>query len=103
MLDLSNKFIFSNNYNSMNKPLTYILLLVCTINFAQENDSIQNFSNEHLNEVVLTGTMKPMSRKDSSVPVEVYTSKYFKTNPNPTLFESIGMINGIQPQINCNV
>ncbi len=71
---------------------------------AQETnkDSIKN-NPENLNEVVLTGTMKPVSKKDSPVPIEVYTSKYFKTNPNPTLFESIGMINGIQPQINCNV
>lgn len=88
----------------MNKYFTLISLLVTTIIFAQEkNDSIQDHSNEDLDEVVLTGTMKAVSKKDSPVPVEVYTAKYFKTNPNPTLFESIGMINGIQPQVNCNV
>ncbi len=88
----------------MNKYFTLISLLVTTIIFAQEKkDSIQDHSNEDLDEVVLTGTMKAVSKKDSPVPVEVYTAKYFKTNPNPTLFESIGMINGIQPQINCNV
>ena len=81
------------------------LIFILTISLsAQETnkDSIKN-NPENLNEVVLTGTMKPVSKKDSPVPIEVYTSKYFKTNPNPTLFESIGMINGIQPQINCNV
>ncbi|MBS7333344.1 MAG: TonB-dependent receptor [Weeksellaceae bacterium] len=91
----------------MNKKFISLLLLATCITHAQEitNDSVQieNEQNESLQEVVLTGTMKPVSRKDSSVPVEVYTSKYFKTNPNPSLFESIGMINGIQPQINCNV
>lgn len=87
----------------MKKLFTQIIILVCILSNAQENDSIQNTINDNLDEVVLTGTMKPVSRKDSSVPVEVYSSKYFKTNPNPTLFESIGMINGIQPQINCNV
>jgi outer membrane receptor for ferrienterochelin and colicins len=81
------------------------LLFILSISVsAQEikNDTIQS-NDENLEEVVLTGTMKPVSKKDSPVPIEVYTSKYFKTNPNPTLFESIGMINGIQPQLNCNV
>jgi len=85
----------------MNKLIKLLFLLTSSIIYAQVNDSIQ--SNGNLDEVVLTGTMKPVTRKETSVPVEVYTSKYFKTNPNPTLFESIGMINGIQPQINCNV
>lgn len=87
----------------MNKRFTALVLLVSAFVFSQEqiNDSIKK--EEELNEVVLTGTMKAVSRKDSPVPVEVYSSKYFKTNPNPSLFESIGMINGIQPQINCNV
>ncbi len=86
------------------KTLTYILTLLSISISAQEikNDTIES-SDENLEEVVLTGTMKPVSKKDSPVPIEVYTSKYFKTNPNPTLFESIGMINGIQPQLNCNV
>ncbi len=86
------------------KTLTYILTILSISISAQEikNDTIES-SDENLEEVVLTGTMKPVSKKDSPVSIEVYTSKYFKTNPNPTLFESIGMINGIQPQLNCNV
>ncbi|WP_322969815.1 TonB-dependent receptor plug domain-containing protein [Faecalibacter sp. LW9] len=91
----------------MKKQITTLILLASTIINAQEtpNDSIKNNiePDQSLNEVVLTGTMKPVSRTESPVPVEVYTAKYFKTNPNPSLFESIGMINGIQPQINCNV
>ena len=86
------------------KIINSIIFILTISSSAQETnkDSIKN-NPENLNEVVLTGTMKPVSKKDSPVPIEVYTSKYFKTNPNPTLFESIGMINGIQPQINCNV
>ena len=89
----------------MFKQFTTSLILASSFGIAQEikNDSVQSEDNGFLEEVVLTGTMKPVSRKESPVPVEVYTSKYFKTNPNPSLFESIGMINGIQPQINCNV
>ncbi len=56
-----------------------------------------------LNEVVVTGTMKEMSKLNSPIPVEVFTPEFFRKNPTPSLFESIGMINGVQPQINCNV
>ncbi|WP_153796709.1 TonB-dependent receptor [Foetidibacter luteolus] len=56
-----------------------------------------------MNEVVVTGTMKAMSRTESPIPVEVFTPKFFQKNPSPCLFESVGMINGVRPQLNCNV
>lgn len=56
-----------------------------------------------LDEVVVTGTMREMSRLASPVPVEVYTPAYFKKNPTPSLFDAIGLINGVKPQLNCNV
>ena len=56
-----------------------------------------------LNEVVISGTMKEMSRLDSPIPVEVLTPTLFKKNPTPSLFESMQIVNGVQPQLNCNV
>lgn len=56
-----------------------------------------------LGDVVVTGTMKEMSKMDSPISVEVYSPVLFKKNPSPTLFESLNMITGVQPQINCNV
>jgi outer membrane receptor for ferrienterochelin and colicins len=56
-----------------------------------------------LNEVVITGTMKEMSRAESPIPVEIITAKLFQKNPTPSLFEAVGMVNGVQPQLNCNV
>ncbi|GGK56270.1 TonB-dependent receptor domain-containing protein [Rufibacter glacialis] len=56
-----------------------------------------------LNEVVVTGTMKEMSRLESPVPVEVYTPGFFRKNPTPSLFEAVGLVNGVRPQLNCNV
>lgn len=56
-----------------------------------------------LDEVVVTGTMKPVTRAESPVPVSIITPKLFRKNPTPSLFEAVGMINGVQPQINCNV
>jgi outer membrane receptor for ferrienterochelin and colicins len=59
--------------------------------------------NRNLDEVVVTGTLKAMSRMESPIPVEVYTPKYFRKNPTPSLFDAVGMINGVRPQLNCNV
>ncbi|WP_187261960.1 TonB-dependent receptor [Pontibacter beigongshangensis] len=56
-----------------------------------------------LREVVVTGTMRETFSLESPVPVEVYTSKYFQKNPTPALFEALAQVNGVQPQINCNV
>ena len=43
-----------------------------------------------LDDVVVTGTMKPMSRSESPVSVEVITPELFRKNPGPTLFEAVG-------------
>lgn len=56
-----------------------------------------------LGEVVVTGTLKAVSRKESPVPVEVITPQLFRKNPAPSLLESVCMINGVRPQVNCNV
>lgn len=56
-----------------------------------------------LDEVVVSGTLQEVSRLNSPVPVEVYKSGFFKANPTPSLFESLQNVNGVRPQINCNV
>jgi outer membrane receptor for ferrienterochelin and colicins len=56
-----------------------------------------------MDEIVVTGTMRSISRSESPIPVEVFTPKYFKKNPTPSLFDAVGMINGVRPQLNCNV
>jgi outer membrane receptor for ferrienterochelin and colicins len=56
-----------------------------------------------LDEVVVTGTMQEVTRSNSPVPVDVYRSSFFKSNPAPSLFESFQQINGVRPQINCSI
>jgi len=56
-----------------------------------------------LDEVVVSGTLQEVSRLDSPVPVEVYKSSFFRSNPAPSLFESFQNINGVRPQVNCNI
>lgn len=75
---------------TINKPTTILNIQL------KENDTT-------LNEVVITGTMREVRRADSPVPVEIITPKLFKKNPTTSLFEAVGMVNGVQPQLNCNV
>lgn len=56
-----------------------------------------------LEEVVVSGTMQEVSKLDSPVPVEVYSGNFFKANPTPSIFESLQNVNGVRPQVNCNI
>lgn len=56
-----------------------------------------------LDEVVISGTLKPVLRSESLVPVEVYTPTFFKKNPTANIFEALQIVNGVKPQVNCSV
>jgi outer membrane receptor for ferrienterochelin and colicins len=58
---------------------------------------------ELLNEVVITGTKKPVKRLESPIPVEVYSAALLNKNPAPNIFEALQNVNGVRPQINCSV
>src|SRR5690606_7605488 len=66
-------------------------------------DFVLKESPESLGEAVVSGTIEEVSKLDSPVPVEVYSSRYFLANPAPSVFESMQNINGVRPQVNCNV
>lgn len=59
--------------------------------------------NSSLEEVVITGTLKPVSRMETPVPVEVYKPAFFKKNPTANVFEALQNVNGVRPQLNCNI
>lgn len=59
--------------------------------------------NNSLDEVIITGTLKAVSRLESPVPVEVYTPTFLKKNPTSNIFEALQNVNGVRPQLNCNV
>ena len=58
---------------------------------------------KEIDAVVVTGTMRAMSKLESPVSVEVYTPQFFKKNPSPSIFESLQNVNGVRPQLNCSV
>ncbi|WP_282112524.1 TonB-dependent receptor [Maribacter stanieri] len=78
-----------------------------TITISNGEDQVINIkiepTTESLDEMVVTGTLKPVSRLESPVPVEVYKPTFFKKNPTASIFEALQNVNGVRPQINCNV
>lgn len=56
-----------------------------------------------LEEVVISGTLKEISKSNSPIAVESYSAKFFKKNASATVFEALSIVNGVQPQLNCNV
>lgn len=74
----------------------------------KEHQELQlNFSltetETQLKEVVITGTLKEVDKSNSTVNIEVITPKLFQRNPSPNIFESLSMVNGVRPQMQCNV
>lgn len=60
-------------------------------------------SDNQLDAVVVSGTLKPISKSESPVPVEVYSKEFFDKNPVTSIFEAMSNVNGVRPQLNCNV
>lgn len=56
-----------------------------------------------MQDVVVTGNLREMRKSESPVPVEIYTAKFFMKNPTPNVFEAMTMVNGVRPQLNCNI
>ena len=90
-------FVSSMGYKTVKKTVTFKEDENQTINFELEATATG------LDEVVISGTMKEVSKLESAVPVEVYAETFFKANPTPSIFESLQNVNGVRPQLNCNV
>ena len=76
------------------------------INFKENQQIKRTFSlseTESLEGIVISGTLKPVTKSNSPVPVEVYSKTFFKKNPTPSIFDSMQNVNGVRPQLNCNV
>jgi len=104
----------SNGYFRFREPLTYPCKLnISAAGFFNEIRLVKDATEtllvhlkpdtREMQEVVVTGTMKAISRSESPIPVEIITPKFFQKNPTPSLFEAVGLVNGVKPQLNCNV
>lgn len=73
----------------------------------QQLESVQTIllepAENELGTVVISATMKEVSKDASPIPVEIYTPRFFQKNATPTFFEALTVVNGVRPQLNCNV
>ncbi len=83
------------------ETLSSKLSLIKSLNVVSDFQLVENTS--YLEEVVISGTMKEVTKQESPVPVNVYGLNFFKANPSPSIFESLKNINGVRPQLNCNI
>ncbi len=103
-------------YQLQNIPIGTYLLKVTAMGYfsnsskiiIRDNETIQKsiflkISTQQLEETVITGTLKAVRRSESPVPVEVYSPTFLKKNPTSSIFEALQNVNGVRPQINCNV
>lgn len=86
----------------MKTKISILLIIFSTFTYSQTKDTLSNNS-EMMNDVVISGTLKPVKRLESPVPVEIYTPVFLKKNPTSNVFEALQNVNGVRPQLNCNI
>ena len=86
-----------------------LLMMLCLLpGFAQVTDSAyakkqDSLFSGTLSDIVVSGTLRPVRRLESPVAVEVYTTQFLRLNPVPSVFEAMQGVNGVRPQLNCNI
>jgi outer membrane receptor for ferrienterochelin and colicins len=102
-------------YELKNIPKDKYILIVSSIgyktksikiNITSDKEITKNITlleDDSLDEIVVSGTLRPVSKTNSPVPVEVYSETFFRKNPTPSIFESLQNVNGVRPQLNCSV
>ena len=73
--------------NNFTSPLTFVL---------KEN-------NDLLKEMVISGTLNLTDRKESPIPIAVYSAEFLNSVPFPSLVQATNQITGLRPQFNCSV
>ncbi len=105
--DLSGKFSLDVPGADVELIVSYVGYSTDTISVSKSRGTLQLLlrpDSKSLNEVVVvSATMKEVSKLNSPIPVEIYSPALFKKNPTPSIFEALAMVNGVQPQLNCNV
>jgi outer membrane receptor for ferrienterochelin and colicins len=89
--------VIANNFQTVRKNIIVKKNVNTIVDFELSNTENQ------LNEVVVSGTLKAVKRLESAVPVEVYSPIFFKKNPTASIYEALQNVNGVRPQLNCGV
>ncbi|MBQ0909973.1 TonB-dependent receptor [Flavobacterium sp. F-328] len=89
--------VIANGFQTKNKNVNIKDEQEIILNFALENTENQ------LDEVVVSGTLKPVKRLENPVPVEIISAPFLKQNPTSNVLDALQNVNGLRPQNNCNV
>ena len=60
-------------------------------------------NNNVLDELVISSTLQLIEKKNSPIPIAVYSARFLNTVPSPSLVDATNQIAGLRPQINCSV
>ena len=105
--DINGQFsIYLSNIKNSELVVSYLGYKSQTIKISSDSTDLGMISlalDDTLDEVVVSGTLKPVSKSDSPVPVEVYGQTFFKANPTASVFEALENINGVRAQLNCSI
>ncbi|QZK89110.1 TonB-dependent receptor [Flavobacterium sp. CHNK8] len=83
------------------QPLTKNIIVKINANNVL-NFELESTENQ-LDEVVVSGTLKPVKRLENPVPVEIISAAFLKQNPTSNVLDALQNVNGLRPQNNCNV
>ncbi|MDX2360259.1 MAG: TonB-dependent receptor [Crocinitomicaceae bacterium] len=79
-------------------------LSLSQITIPSESINIELISDgQDMEEVVVSGTLKEVTKKESTVNVEVFSPSFFKKNPSASVYDALQNVNGVRPQLNCNI
>lgn len=90
----------------------FVLLVSCTgytKGFSKVKDPVQPLQiylqpeDRVLEEIIISAALKEEKRSESPLPVEIYSARFLQKNRFSNLFECLSQVNGVRPQITCNV
>jgi len=79
------------------------ICLLFNVHLLAQDKKLTDSAGQNIEEVVITGTLKEISKDDSPVNIDIITPKLFQKTSTPNLFEATSLINGVRPQLNCNI
>lgn len=82
------------------KYILLTLLLFIYLPIHAQKDSLRKST---ISEIIIEGKMREMYKIESPLPIETYTSAFFKKSVVNNLLDATQQITGLRPQINCSV
>ncbi len=97
----------------MTKTYLILSLSLSAFSYSQELDSFQidsdtlavgpTFNSKKIEGVNIIKHQRPQKKTNSIIPIEVYSSAFLRKSNTNNIFDSVAMINGVKPQLNCSV